>query len=297
MTREIRKSAWSGWFMLFMEIIIWPACFLFLLQRIIRLDQQSGAVSINLIFAMGGVFVLWFIGLFGFFKLEPNQAAALLLFGSYKGTVRDSGFFWANPFLTKKKISLRANNLNGARIKVNDKMGNPIEIAAVIVWRVSDSAQALFDVENYHNYVEIQSESALRHLASKYPYDTMENEQELSLRGSIDEVSGDLQKELAARLSHAGVEVIEARLSHLAYAPEIAEAMLRRQQAEAVVAARRRIVDGAVGMVEIALEKLQAHKTVELDEERKAAMVSNLLVVLCGESAAQPVVNTGTLYQ
>lgn len=231
----------------------------------------------------------------GFFTLQPNEAAVLLLFGAYKGTVRQPGFHYANPLMTKQKLSLRTRNFNTERLKVNDQRGNPTEIAAVVVWRVHNTAQATFDVDDYKDYVHIQSESALRHLASRYPYDSGA-ENELSLRGSMDEVSGDLQRELQERLDKAGVVVEEARLSHLAYAPEIAGAMLRRQQAEAIVAARLRIVEGAVGMVETALEQLEKKRTVQLDDERKAAMVSNLLVVLCGEQAAQPVVNTGTLY-
>jgi regulator of protease activity HflC (stomatin/prohibitin superfamily) len=231
----------------------------------------------------------------GFFTLQPNAAAVLLLFGAYKGTVRVAGFHWANPLFSKLKISLRTRNFNTDMLKVNDQRGNPTEIAAVVVWRVQNTAQAKFDVDDYQDYVHIQSESALRHLASRYPYDTTADN-ELSLRGSMDEVSRGLQEELQERLIKAGVIVEEARLSHLAYAPEIAGAMLRRQQAEAIIAARKRIVEGAVGMVEMALEMLEEKKTVQLDDERRAAMVSNLLVVLCGEQGAQPVVNAGTLY-
>jgi regulator of protease activity HflC (stomatin/prohibitin superfamily) len=231
----------------------------------------------------------------GFFTLQPNEGAVLLLFGAYKGTVRVPGFRWANPLLRKTKISLRIRNFNTEKLKVNDQRGNPTDIAAVVVWRVENTAHAVFEVDDYKNYVHIQSEAALRHLASRYPYDTTVDG-ELSLRGSMDEVSRALQQELQERLGKAGVVVEEARLSHLAYAAEIAGAMLRRQQAEAIVAARLRIVDGAVGMVETALERLKERRTVELDDERKAAMVSNLLVVLCGEQAAQPVVNAGTLY-
>ncbi len=231
----------------------------------------------------------------GFFTLQPNEAAVVLLFGDYKGTVRAPGFHWANPFYRKIKISLRTRNFNTDTLKVNDQRGNPTEIAAVVVWRVQNTAEAVFDVDDYQHYVKIQSESALRHVASRYPYDTTA-EHEVSLRGSMDEVSHTLQAELQDRLKKAGVIVEEARLTHLAYAPEIAGAMLRRQQAEAIVAARFRIVEGAVGMVEAALEHLEQKRTVQLDDERKAAMVSNLLVVLCGEQAAQPVVNTGTLY-
>jgi regulator of protease activity HflC (stomatin/prohibitin superfamily) len=231
----------------------------------------------------------------GFFTLQPNEAAVLILFGAYKGTVRDSGFSFTNPLNKRFKISLRARNLNGDKLKVNDKRGNPIEIAAVVVWRVQDTAQACFDVDSYDNYVRIQSESAVRHVASSYAYDDGEPN-ELTLRGGSEEVSAALTRELQERLAKAGVRVEEARLTHLAYAPEIAQTMLRRQQAEAVIAARQKIVHGAVSMVEMALNELSAKKVVVLDEERKAAMVSNLLVVLCGESETKPVINTGTLY-
>jgi regulator of protease activity HflC (stomatin/prohibitin superfamily) len=226
--------------------------------------------------------------------VNPNEAAALLLFGAYKGTVKKNGFCWANPFYTKMKISLRARNLNGEKLKVNDLSGNPIEIAAVVVWQVAETAEALFEVDDYEEYVETQSEAAVRHMASAYPYDG--DEATISLRGSTDELNQHLQKELQERLGRAGVDVNEARLSHLAYAPEIAGAMLQRQQASAVVAARQKIVEGAVGMVELALEELNKKTIVTLDEERKAAMVSNLMVVLCSEHSAQPIVNTGTLY-
>ena len=219
----------------------------------------------------------------------------LILFGSYRGTVRLPGWHWTNPLNTKKRISLRSRNLNGEKLKVNDKRGNPIEIAAVIVWRVQDTAQASFDVENYDTYVHIQSESAVRHLASSYAYDHGE-EHELTLRSSVDEVCVALQKELQDRTAKAGVVVEEARLTHLAYAPEIAGVMLRRQQAEAIIDARQKIVHGAVSMVKMALHDLAEQGVVQLDEERKATMVSNLLVVLCGEKDAQPIVNAGTLY-
>lgn len=241
------------------------------------------------------VFIAWIIMICGFFTLQPNEAAVILLFGAYKGTVKNDGWHWANPFYTKKKISLRRRNLNGEKIKVNDEMGNPIEIATVVVWRVDNTAEALFDVENYVDYVQTQSESALRHLAGLYPYDTTD-ESELSLRGSADEVSLALKTELQERLGKAGVVVEEARLSHLAYAQEIAAAMLQRQQASAIISARQKIVEGAVGMVDMALNMLSENGIVELDEERKAAMVSNLLVVLCGDRSAQPIVNAGTLY-
>ncbi|RCX15545.1 SPFH domain/Band 7 family protein [Anaerobacterium chartisolvens] len=240
--------------------------------------------------------VVWCVHLGGFFTLQPNTAAVLILFGEYKGTVKKDGWHFTNPFYTKKKLSLRSRNLNGEKLKVNDEMGNPIEIAAVIVWRVENTAQSFFDVENYAEYVKIQSESALRHLAGLYPYDITDEAKHLSLRGSADEVSEALRLELQERLAKAGVVVEEARLSHLAYAPEIAAAMLQRQQASAIIAARQMIVEGAVGMVEMALEKLSQKGVVDLDEERKAAMVSNLMVVLCGERSTQPVINTGTLH-
>jgi regulator of protease activity HflC (stomatin/prohibitin superfamily) len=235
----------------------------------------------------------------GLFIVNPNKAKVMVLFGKYAGSVRQNGFFWANPFYIKKKISLRARNLSGQKLKVNDKIGNPIEIAAVIVWKVEDTFKASFDVDNYEQYVIIQSEASVRHLAQSYPYDSFEemDEEQLTLRASTDKISQMLETELQERLKRAGVQVIEARLSHLAYAPEIAEAMLRRQQASAVVAARTQIVYGAVSMVEMALNQLSEKQLVNLDEERKAAMVSNLLVVLCSESSTSPVINTGTLYQ
>ncbi len=238
---------------------------------------------------------LWIFLMCGFFTLQPNMAAVLVLFGKYTGTVQKSGFHWANPLLIKNKVSQRAHNLNGDKLKVNDLRGNPIEIAVVVVWRVTDTAKAIFDVEDFKDFVNVQSEAALRHVAMAYPYDIFEGDT-ISLRGNVDEISEALQKEVQDRVAQAGVLVEEARISHLAYAPEIAGAMLQRQQAEAIVAARTKIVEGAVGMVELALRKLEEHKTVDLDEERKAAMVSNLLVVLCGHSNAQPIINTGTLY-
>jgi len=241
------------------------------------------------------VFTFALIMMVGFFIVNPKEAAALLLFGDYKGTVKANGFHWANPFMTKQKISLRARNLNGEKIKVNDSTGNPIEIATVVVWEVVDTAEALFEVDDYMEYVETQSEAAVRHLASTHPYDGPDDV--LTLRGTTEELNQHLEKELQERLSRAGVNVIEARLSHLAYAQEIAGAMLQRQQAAAVVAARKLIVEGAVGMVELALDELAKNQVVTLDEERKAAMVSNLMVVLCSDHAATPVVNAGTLYQ
>ena len=231
----------------------------------------------------------------GFYVLQPNEAAVLTLVGSYVGTVRANGLRWNNPILRKMKLSLRSRNFNGEKLKVNDKRGNPIEIAVVIVWRIHDSARALFDVDNYVSYVQLQSESAVRHVANSYVYDDG-GVGETTLRSVGDEVIAALVTELQDRLGRAGVEVEEARITHLAYAPEIAQAMLRRQQAEAVIAARQKIVSGAVSMVEMALRELSTKQVVTLDEERKAAMVSNLLVVLCGETEAQPVINTGTLY-
>jgi regulator of protease activity HflC (stomatin/prohibitin superfamily) len=229
--------------------------------------------------------------------VNPNESKVLTLFGSYVGTIKKDGFFWVNPFTVKKKVSLRAFNLNGQQLKVNDSVGNPIEIAAVIVWQIKDTANAVFAVENYLQYVNIQSEAAVRHLANSFPYDNIEDETaSITLRGGAEQVSHLLEKELNERLDRAGIEVLEARISHLAYAPEIAHTMLQRQQASAIISARRLIVEGAVGMVEMALAKLSEKKIVELDEERKAAMVSNLLVVLCGDRSVNPVVNTGTLY-
>lgn len=235
--------------------------------------------------------ILAIVLLSGHFTLQPNEACVLSFFGPYVGTVRTAGFYWANPFYTKRKISLRARNFEGAKLKVNDKQGNPIEIAAVVVWNVTDTAQACFDVDNYEEYVKVQSETAVRHLANKYAYDHGEAN-EVTLRSGVDVVCADLRDELQERLSKAGVSVIEARLTHLAYAPEIAGAMLRRQQAEAVIAARQKIVQGAVSMVQMALTELSEKSVIEFDADRKAAMVSNLLIVLCGENDVQPVVST-----
>ncbi len=299
MTSEFQRRTANGWLMLptlsaaFVVLVYVFYRFAYLAAQVPR-----HTVPVTEIWGMvvcGLVFAVLLILAAGFFTLQPNEAAVLLLLGAYKGTARDAGFHWANPFYHKTKISLRTRNFNTEKLKVNDQRGNPTDIAAVVVWRVHNTAQATFDIQDYNNYVHIQSEAALRHLASRYPYDTTADS-ELSLRGSMDEVSRALLEELQERLGKAGVIVEEARLSHLAYAPEIAGAMLRRQQAEAIIAARKRIVEGAVGMVEMALDQLESKKTVHLDDERKAAMVSNLLVVLCGEQAAQPVVNAGTLY-
>jgi regulator of protease activity HflC (stomatin/prohibitin superfamily) len=233
----------------------------------------------------------------GLMIVNPNESKVLILFGKYVGTVKQDGFFWVNPLTAKKKVSLKAFNLNGQQLKVNDKHGNPIEIAAVIVWRIKDTAKALFAVENYLQYVNIQSEAAVRHLANSFAYDNMDDENEqITLSNGAEQVSLLLEKELNERLEPAGIEVLEARISHLAYSPEIAHTMLQRQQASAIISARRLIVEGAVGMVEMALQKLSDKNIVELDEERKAAMVSNLLVVLCGDRSVNPIVNTGTLY-
>jgi regulator of protease activity HflC (stomatin/prohibitin superfamily) len=236
------------------------------------------------------------LGLAGLFTVAPNEGRVLQLFGAYRGTAKEEGLRWANPFYSKKRISLRVRNFESAHLKVNDTDGNPIEIASIVVWRVVDTAEAVFEVDDYEHYVRVQTESAVRNLATHYPYDA-HVEGHISLRGSTDVVAGKLKGEIQDRLAKAGVEVIEARISHLAYAQEIAAAMLRRQQAGAIIAARQKIVEGAVGMVEMALEMLSRSDKVHLDEERKAAMVSNLLVVLCADREAQPVVNTGTLYQ
>ena len=235
------------------------------------------------------------IGFFGFYMVQPNQCAVLQLFGRYVGSDLQTGLRWANPFYSKQKVSLRVRNFESGKLKVNDHSGNPVEIAAVVVWKVVDSAEAVFEVEDYENFVSIQSEAALRFLASSYPYETAEDI-DISLRSNGPEVTDLLKGEIQARLDKAGVEVLEARISHLAYAPEIASAMLQRQQARAVVMARQQLVEGAVGMVELALARLSEKNMVQLDEERKAAMVSNLLVVLCGDHQVQPVINTGTLY-
>lgn len=254
-----------------------------------RWEQPAGVLLAVL------VIVLDSFCLKGLFGVSPNQGAVLQLFGHYVGTERSPGLRWANPLYTRKFVSLRTRNFETSQLKVNDLDGNPIEFAAVVVWNVVDTAEAIFQVDNYENYVKVQSEAALRNLAAAYPYDAHQ-EGVKSLRANMTEVAAHLREEIQERLAVAGVEVKEARISHLAYAPEIAAAMLQRQQASAIVAARTRIVEGAVGMVEMALERLHEKGTVQLDEERKAAMVSNLLVVLCGERAAQPVLNTGTMY-
>jgi regulator of protease activity HflC (stomatin/prohibitin superfamily) len=297
-TQERESRGFGGWGMLAVLVLVAGLIFwMFWSSFEAQAGPHRGAVTVNvpLVVAASILSLAWLVGWCGFFTLQPNEAGVLILFGKYKGTVKASGFWWVNPFINVKKISQRARNLNGDTIKVNDLRGNPIEIAVVVVWRVTDTARAVFDVDHFESYVSIQSESALRHLAMNYAYDNVDGG-ELTLRGSVDEVSLALQKELQERVGKAGVTVDEARISHLAYAPEIAGAMLRRQQAEAVVAARARLVDGAVGMVEMALAKLDEHQAIQLDDERRASMVSNLMVVLCGEREASPVINTGTLY-
>lgn len=235
---------------------------------------------------------------FGFLMVQPNGSRVLLLFGKYVGTVKKNGYYWVNPFYTKKKISLRASNFDSERLKVNDKLGNPIMISTILVWRVQNTYKAAFDVDNYENFVRVQTDAAVRKLASMYPYDNFADEghdEDITLRSSVNEVSNALEKEIDERLSIAGIEVLEARIGYLAYAQEIANAMLKRQQATAIVAARHKIVEGAVSMVEMAIDELNKKEVVNLDEERKAAMVSNLMVVLCGDKDASPVLNTGTL--
>ena len=242
--------------------------------------------------------VLSFVGFFGFILVNPNTSKVILLFGKYVGTIKKNGLYWANPFYTKKKISLRASNFDSERLKVNDKLGNPVMISTILVWRVTNTYKAAFDVDNYENFVRVQTDAAVRKLASMYPYDNFADEghdEDITLRSSVNEVSDALEKELEERLAIAGIEVLEARIGYLAYAQEIASAMLKRQQATAIVAARHKIVQGAVEMVEMALDELNKKQIVDLDEERKAAMVSNLLVILCGDKEASPVVNAGTL--
>jgi len=258
----------------------------------------AGIPDLNLTLLIGGVvahLILVFLWI-GMFMVAPNEAKVLQFFGDYAGTVRQPGLRWANPFFTKKKVSTRIRNFDSDRLKVNDFRGNPIEIAAVVVWQVVDTAEAVFEVDDFEDFVKIQSEAALRGLAARYPYDIGDDNDSITLRSHQDEVSQQLAEDVQARLDKAGVRVIEARISHLAYASEIAGAMLRRQQATAIIDARRRIVDGAVGMVEMALAKLAERNVIELDDERRAAMISNLLVVLCSEHGTTPVVNTGTLY-
>jgi regulator of protease activity HflC (stomatin/prohibitin superfamily) len=287
MNREIVKSVSSGYLMLVVLAVaqIALAYSIFLALR----AQSLIGVPVTISFVI--VAILWV----GFFMIHPNEAKVLQLFGKYVGTAHDPGLKWANPFYAKQAISTRIRNFESSKLKVNDSRGSPIEIAAVVVWKVFDTAEALFEVDDYEQFVQIQSESALRNLSTAYPYEPHEGEG-TALRSHPAEIAQALREEIQNRLEQAGVTVIEARISHLAYSPEIASAMLRRQQASAIIAARSQIVKGAVGMVDMALEELKIHNVVELDEERKAAMVSNLLVVLCSEEAAQPVVNSGSLY-
>jgi len=290
MIRETQRSAVSGWLMLplFLAVLL-GSTFGFITA--VQEPINGWAVALYVL-----VWIVDFTCLTGLFIVNPNEAKVLQLFGRYAGTVKAPGLRWANPFYTKRRISQRIRNFETAHLKVNDHEGNPIEIAAVVVWKVVETAEACFEVDDYNNYVHVQSEAALRNLTTSYPYDT-HIENQISLRANTAEVAAHLKTEIQDRLAKAGVEVLEARFSHLAYAPEIAAAMLQRQQAGAIIAARQRIVEGAVGMVEMALELLNKKDIVHLDEEKKATMVSNLLVVLCGERAAQPVLNTGTLYQ
>lgn len=341
MTTERVIKAKSGWAMLVINVLAYLAtviCFVWSIMMLASADAEGVEAPPIAVPVMIGSFVLLAVAILisaGFIALQPGEAKVCLLFGNYIGTIRDSGFFWANPFYSRNlgeqgtdaetsvaaleelskgsvtklpgqapaistKVSVRARTHNGERIKVNDKQGNPIEIATVVVWHVADTAKALFDVDNYLSYVAMQTETALRHVASIYAYDHMEDDDSsnttITLRSNIEEVSASLREELGRRLAPAGVEVDDARLTHLAYAPEIAPAMLRRQQAEAIIAARKKIVEGAVSMVDMALSELSDGGVVEFDEDRKATMASNLMVVLCGESEAQPVVNTGSLY-
>jgi regulator of protease activity HflC (stomatin/prohibitin superfamily) len=290
-TKERPANTSNGGLMLVVTLGVLAAG-VWVLGNLIATDQGGPGEALFLVVAC-----LVFIGLLiGFYSLQPNEAAAITLFGNYKGTDRTPGLRWMLPWYTRKKISLRVRNVTGEKLKVNDRRGNPIEIAAVVVWRVTDSASALFDVDEYQSFVDIQIETAVREIASHFSYDHAEAD-EPTLRGDADQVSSLLRQKLQERVAVAGVVIDETKLSHLAYAPEIASAMLRRQQAEAVLAARRFIVQGAVEMVQHALEQLSERDIVKLDDERRAAMVSNLLVVLCGDRDAQPVVNTGSLYQ
>jgi len=284
MTQEKLIKVSNGFFMLFMLVA-------FIASAIFSV--------VNSIIWLFFIFIILTIATIpGFFLVNPNTSKVILLFGKYIGTVKDNGFYWANPFYTKKSISLRASNFDSERVKVNDKLGNPIMISTILVWKVKDTFKAAFDVDNYENFVRVQSDAAVRKLASLYPYDNFEDDgqaEEITLRASVNEVSEALEKELSERLDMAGIEVLEARIGYLAYAQEIASAMLKRQQATAIIAARHKIVEGAVSMVEMAINKLSQNNIVDLDDERKAAMVSNLMVVLCSDKDATPIVNTGTL--
>jgi len=289
MLREKEMKGLSGWLMLCV-LLAAAGGLVYLLVGSIR--EESVAEIIACVLGLVADIVCFA----GLTIINPNEAKVVQLFGVYKGSIKEQGFWWVNPLTTRRTVSLRVRNFESSKLKVNDHDGNPIEIAAVVVWRVVETAEAMFHVDDYEHFVHVQSEAAVRNLATSYPYDAHE-EGQLSLRMSAGEIAHRLREEIQERLAKAGVEVIEARISHLAYAPEIANAMLRRQQASAIIAARQKIVEGAVGMVEMALDLLSSKQVVQLDEERKAAMVSNLLVVLCSDRDAQPVVNTGTLYQ
>jgi regulator of protease activity HflC (stomatin/prohibitin superfamily) len=288
MIREIETKAASGLPVLLIFLVVSALLIYGLITSIVA---ENAVQIVGYIVGIAVVTVLYF----GFFVVNPNEGKVLQLFGKYVGTVRDPGLRWANPFYTKQRVSLRVRNFETSKMKVNDNRGNPVEIAAVVVWKVVDTAEAIFEVDDYVNYVHVQSEAATRNLATQYPYDAFD-EDERSLVGDISEISEKLKHENQDRLEKAGIKIIETRISHLAYSPEIAQAMLRRQQAHAIIAARRKIVEGAVGMVEHALEELSRKGVLNLDEERKASMVSNLLVVLCSEHETQPVVNAGSLY-
>ncbi len=289
MLREQEMKGISGWLMLAVLTALLIAAILMWISAIMSQDALPIVLWLVAIAILVGCY-------YGLTVVNPNEARVVQLFGRYKGSLKEQGFWWINPLTQRRKVSLRVRNFESNKLKVNDHDGNPIEIAAVVVWRVVETAEAVFEVNDYEHFVHVQSESAVRNLATSYPYDAHE-EGQISLRMSAQEIAHKLREEIQERLAKAGVEVIEARISHLAYAPEIASAMLRRQQASAIIAARQKIVEGAVGMVEMALESLNAKHVVQLDEERKATMVSNLLVVLCSDRDAQPVVNTGTLYQ
>jgi SPFH domain/Band 7 family protein len=295
MVRERLRHGFPGLLILLVVVLALAIPVLLFVSGVRLAEDREPGATIRLIGA-GLSMALWVLSLRGFFVVNPNEAQVLQLFGDYAGSAKTPGLRWANPFYTRKRISLRVRNFESSHLKVNDAEGNPIEIAAVVVWRVVETAEATFEVNDYENYVHVQSEAALRNAATSYPYDSHQDNV-ISLRGSTAAVADHLKQEVQQRLQEAGVEVLEARISHLAYAPEIAAAMLQRQQAGAIIAARQRIVEGAVGMVEMALAMLSHKEIVHLDEERKAAMVSNLLVVLCGERGAQPILNTGTIYQ
>ena len=292
-SREVRAATNNGYLMLFVSLALLTLAIWAVVSQAstARIDREAWPFILAGLSGFAGLLILC-----GFYLINPNEAAAIQLFGTYKGTDRTTGLRWVLPWYSKKKISARANNLISERIKVNDLRGNPIEMAAQVVWRVTDTAQALFDVDDYKAFVMVQIEAAIRTIGARYPYDDFTH-QEVTLRGSHEQVGGELRAELIERLVVAGITVDECGFTHLAYAQEIAGAMLRRQQAEAVVAARKTLVEGAVGMVEMALQMLSEKKVVELDDERRAAMVSNLMVVLCGERDTQPIVNTGSLYQ